>query len=184
MGDHVNPDFNLVESNQIRNESSSGEDITFVLSIKEWIDRTNAIGIQSKPGRYGGTFAHKDIAFEFGLRISPRFKLHLIREFQRLKEEEYSEKRLQWNYQRFLTEGNYRLHTDTIKEHLIPKIQQQRQQGKEWLVYAEEADLLNMAVFGTTARQWREENPELAKQGNIRDDADVFSHASFQIGAH
>lgn len=164
-----NPDFNLVESHQIKEEASSGEDITFVLSIKEWMARTNAIGIFSKPGRYGGTFAHKDIAFEFGLRISPRFKLHLIREFQHLKEKEYSREQLQWDYQRFLSKVNYRLHTDTIKEHIIPSIQAQQEKTPEWLVYAEEADLLNTAVFGMTAKQWRENNPEQAKSGNIRD---------------
>ncbi|MCB0214119.1 MAG: KilA-N domain-containing protein, partial [Anaerolineae bacterium] len=168
-----NPDFNLVESHQIRDEASSGESITFVLSVKEWIERTNAKGIVSKPGRYGGTFAHKDIAFEFGLRISPRFKLHLIREFQRLKEEEYSRQQLEWNYQRFLTKVNYRLHTDTIKDHIIPMIQKQRENALDWVIYAEEADLLNMAVFGMTARQWREQNPEDAKKGNMRDFAEI-----------
>ncbi len=168
-----NDSFNLVESHQIKKEAFSGEDITFVLSIKEWIARTNAKGIVAKTGRYGGTFAHKDIAFEFGLRISPRFKLHLIREFQHLKTEEYSRQKLEWNYQRFLTKVNYKLHTDTIKDIIIPRIQHQQSRTPDWIVYAEEADLLNMAVFGLTAKQWREENPELAKKGNIRDYAEL-----------
>lgn len=167
-----NPDFNLVESHQIRAEASAGEEITFVLSIKEWIERTNATGIVSKAGRYGGTFAHKDIAFEFGTRISPRFKLHLIREFQTLKQKEVDKLKQGWDYRRFLTKVNYRLHTDTIKEHIIPKLQEAP--DRAWVAYAEEADLLNMAVFGMTAKQWKIKNPELAKKGNQRDFADIL----------
>ena len=145
----------------------------FAISVTEWIEETDAIGIITKRGRGGGTYAHRDIAFEFGSRISAEFKLFLIRDYLALKEDAYKQQRLQWNYQRFLSKVNYRLHTDTIKEHIIPKIQTQQRKVQDWIIYAEEADLLNMAVFGMTAKQWRSENPELAKTGNIRDHSDI-----------
>jgi hypothetical protein len=157
-----NPDFNVTEFSNIKNESGSNG---FVLTSKQWIEKTNAIGIISKAGRYGGgTFAHKDIAFEFGTWISPEFKLFLITEFQRLKEEESKTKSLEWNFQRTLAKVNYRIHTDAIKDKLIPS-EVTKEQAK--YIYASEADLLNVALFGKTAKQWREENPEL--EGNIRD---------------
>ena len=158
-----NPDFNLTEFRYIRNESGSNG---YVLSAKQWIQKTNAIGIISKAGRYGGTYAHKDIAFEFATWISPELKFYLIKEFQRLKEAE--QKQLGWNVKRQLTKINYRIHTDAIKENLIP-LELTKQQIN--FVYASEADLLNMALFGKTAKQWQNEN--LDKKGNIRDYANV-----------
>ena len=143
----------------------------FVISVKEWTSRTNAVGIISKQGRGGGTYAHRDIAFEFGSRISAEFKLFLIRDYIRLKEEESSRSQLTWDYQRFLAKVNYRLHTDTIRDRIIPKLQTDK--NREWLIYADEADLLNMAVFGMTAKEWRSQNPKLAQQGNMRDFADL-----------
>ena len=161
-----NPLFNVTEFSNIKNESGSNG---FVLSAKQWIEKTNAIGIISKPGRYGGgTFAHKDIAFEFGSWISPQFKYYLIKEFQRLKEDENDRLKLEWNLQRTLAKVNYHIHTDAIKENLIPK-----ELGKSQIsfVYANEADLLNVALFGITSKQWRETNPEA--EGNIRDTATI-----------
>lgn len=163
-----NPNFNLVEFDLIMREAGLNR---FKMSAKQWVEKTGAIGVLAKTGRYGGTYAHKDIAFEFGAWISPRFKLVLIKEFDRLKRQEYSLQQQKWDYQRFLTKVNYRLHTDTIRDHILPKLQTPK--NKEWLVYADEADLLNMAVFGMTAKEWREANPEKAKKGNIRDDADI-----------
>ncbi len=158
-----NPSFNLTEFSYIKNESGSNG---FVLSAKQWIEKTNAIGIISKAGRYGGTYAHKDIAFEFATWISPELKFYLIKEFQRLKEEE--QKQLGWDVKRQLTKINYRIHTDAIKENLIP-VELSKQQIH--LVYASEADLLNMALFGKTAKLWRDENP--SQKGNIRDYCNV-----------
>jgi len=161
-----NPDFNITEFSNIKNESGSNG---FVLSAKKWIEKTNAIGIISKTGRYdGGTFAHKDIAFEFGSWISPQFKYYLIREFQRLKEDENDRLKLDWNLQRTLAKVNYHIHTDAIKENLIPAALTNQQIS---FVYANEADMLNMALFGTTALQWRNENPDA--EGNIRDMATI-----------
>jgi hypothetical protein len=158
-----NPDFNRVEFDTVRNQSGSN---SFVMTPSKWIDLTGAIGIISKPGRYGGTFAHKDIAFEFASWVSVEFKLYLIKEFQRLQEAE--QKQLGWDIRRNLTRINYRIHTDAIKENLIPP----ELTGKQvTLVYANEADVLNMALFGMTAKQWREENP--GDKGNIRDHANV-----------
>jgi hypothetical protein len=137
---------------------------TFVLSPSQWIDKTNAIGVFSKAGRYGGTYAHKDIAFEFGSAISPVFKLYLIKEFQRLKENENDRLKLQWNFQRTLAKVNYHIHTDAIKENLIPEKLSKKQ---VMFIYANEADVLNMALFGKTAKEWREENK--GEKGNIRD---------------
>jgi len=157
-----NPDFNVVEFNNIRNEGGTNG---FVLTSKQWIEKTNAIGIIAKPGRYGGgTFAHKDIAFEFASWLSPEFKYLLIIEFQRLKEDENRRLSLEWNLQRTLSKINYRIHTDAIKEHIIPNIVTKEQIT---YTYAEEADLLNVALFGMTAKQWRDANYE--QKGNIRD---------------
>lgn len=158
-----NPDFNVTEFSNIRNESGSHG---FVLSSKNWINSTNAVGIISKAGRYGGTYAHKDIAFEFASWISVEFKLFLIKEFQRLKDEEL--KQLGWDIRRNLTRINYRIHTDAIKENLIPQNLTKQQTN---FVYASEADVLNMALFGTTAKQWRDSNTD--KKGNIRDYANM-----------
>jgi hypothetical protein len=158
-----NPDFNLTEFSYIRNESGSNG---YVLSAKQWIEKTNAIGIISKAGRYGGTYAHKDIAFEFATWISPELKFYLIKEFQRLKDEEL--KQLGWDIRRNLTKINYRIHTDAIRTNLIPPELSPQQIN---FIYASEADLLNMALFGKTAKQWRDENPD--HKGNIRDEANV-----------
>ncbi len=158
-----NHKFNSPEFEGIRNEAGFNR---FVLSVKQWTEKTNAIGIIAKAGRYGGTYAHKDIAFEFASWISPQFKLYLIKEFQRLKDEEF--KQLGWDIRRNLAKINYRIHTDAIKEHLIPP---QLSRGQVNLLYASEADVLNMALFGKTAKQWRDENPE--EKGNIRDFANV-----------
>lgn len=158
-----NPGFKPVEFDGFRKEAGLN---SFTLSPAKWIEATNAIGIVSKSGRYGGTYAHKDIAFEFASWISVEFKLYLIKEFQRLKDEE--QKQLGWDIRRNLTKINYRIHTDAIKTNLIPATLTPQQTS---LVYASEADILNMALFGMTAKTWRESNPD--KQGNIRDDADV-----------
>ena len=142
---------------------------SFHLTPRKWIEATNAIGIYSKSGRYGGgTFAHKDLAFEFGSWLSPEFKLYLIKEFQRLKEDENSRLSLEWNLNRTLSKLNYRIHTDAIKEHIIPENISKEQAN---YVYASEADVLNVALFGKTAKQWRDENPNL--EGNIRDYATI-----------
>ena len=147
-----NPDFNVTEFSNIRNESGSHG---FILSSKNWINSTNAVGIISKAGRYGGTYAHKDIAFEFASWISAEFKLFLIKEFQRLKDEEL--KQLGWDIRRNLVRINYRIHTDAIKENLIPKNLTKQETN---FVYASEADVLNMALFGKTAKQWRDSNAD------------------------
>ena len=164
-----NPNFNCGEFAIIKNKSGLN---SFKISVKEWTKRTNAIGIFAKAGRYGGTYAHKDIAFEFGSWISPTFKLYLITEYQRLKEIEYNQYNLEWNFKRVLSKMNYHIHTDAIKNHIIPKMNIEK--DDQWLVYADEADLLNVALFGCTAKQWREANPEHAKKGlNIRDFASI-----------
>jgi hypothetical protein len=160
-----NPDFNSIEFDGFKNQAGAN---SFSLTPKRWIEATGAIGITSKSGRYGGTYAHKDIAFEFASWISPEFKLYLIKEFQRLKEDENDRLKLEWNFQRMLAKVNYRIHTDAIKENLIPPLLTTQQIN---YVYASEADMLNVALFGVTARQWREANPELA--GNIRDYAAI-----------
>ncbi|MGN0739002.1 MAG: KilA-N domain-containing protein [Treponema sp.] len=158
-----NPDFKVVEFDHFRKEAGLP---TFVLSCSEWIEKTNAIGIVVKKGRYGGTYAHRDIAFEFGSAISVPFKLYLIEEFQRLKAEE--QKLLGWSAKRELAKINYRIHTDAIKQNLIPNELTPQQKS---FVYADEADMLNVAMFGMTAKEWRESNPEL--KGNIRDYATI-----------
>ncbi len=158
-----NPGFNSPEFEGIRNEAGRN---SFYLSAKKWIDATGAIGLHAKAGRYGGTYAHRDIAFEFASWLSPEFKLYLIKEFQRLKDEEARSTSLEWNFQRTLAKVNYRIHTDAIKEHLIP---QQLTKAQTGTVYASEADLLNVAMFGMTAAQWRQANPD--QSGNMRDAA-------------
>ena len=140
----------------------------YKISVKEWVEKTNAIGLKATAGRYGGTYAHKDIAFEFGMWISPEFKIYLIKEFQRLKEDESSRLKLEWNLQRTLSKINYRIHTDAIKENLIPKELTNAQTNN---IYASEADVLNMALFGMTASDWRAKNA--GNKGNIRDYAEV-----------
>jgi len=158
-----NPDFNYTEFGTIKNAAGSNN---FVLSAKQWIEHTGAIGITAKAGRYGGTYAHKDIAFHFGMWISPKFQLLLVKEYQRLKTDENDRLKLDWNLQRTLAKVNYHIHTDAIKEKLIPEELTKQQIS---FVYANEADLLNVALFGKTALQWRSENPDAA--GNIRDDS-------------
>ena len=158
-----NPNFKVVEFDHFRMQAGLPN---FVMSVSEWIDKTNAIGIVVKKGRYGGTYAFKDIAFEFGTAISVTFKLYLIEEFQRLKDEE--QKLLAWDAKRELSKINYRIHTDAIKSNLIPAEVTREQAAMK---YAEEADVLNVAMFGMTAKQWREANPEL--KGNIRDYATI-----------
>ena len=158
-----NPDFNCTQFGTIKNAAGSNN---FVLSVKTWIERTNAIGIRSKAGRYGGTYAHRDIAYHFGMWISPKFQLLLVKEYQRLKAEEHQQ--LGWSAKRELSKINYRIHTDAIKQNLIPQKVTPVQAN---IIYANEADVLNVAMFGMTAKQWREANPELT--GNIRDYATI-----------
>jgi len=156
-----NPDFNPIEFDGIKKQTGLN---SFILTAKQWTEQTGAIGLISKAGRYGGTYAHKDIAFEFASWISVEFKLYLIKEFQRLKDEENNRLKLDWNLQRTLAKINYRIHTDAIKDTLIPPSITKSQASA---VYASEADLLNVALFGQTAKQWRDANP--AADGNIRD---------------
>ena len=158
-----NPSFNYGEFAIIKSQAGLN---SYKISVKEWVEKTNAIGLKATTGRYGGTYAHPDIAFEFGMWISPQFKIFLIKEFQRLKEEENSRLKLEWNLQRTLAKVNYHIHTDAIKENLIPKEVTKKQMQ---LIYADEADLLNIALFGITAKEWREAHPN--KEGNIRDEA-------------
>jgi hypothetical protein len=158
-----NPDFNYTEFGTIKNEAGSNN---FVLSVKQWIESTGAIGLTATAGRYGGTYGHKDIAFHFGMWISPKFQLLLVKEFQRLKEDENDRLKLSWNLQRTLAKVNYKIHTDAIKENLIPLLLTKE---KTSFIYADEADLLNVALFGKTAKQWQTENPK--EKGNIRDEA-------------
>jgi len=160
-----NPNFKPVEFDGFRKQAGLN---SFVMTPKKWIESTNAIGIVSKSGRYGGTFAHKDIALEFASWISIEFKLYIIKEFQRLKEDETSQLKLEWNLQRTLSKINYHIHTDAIRDNLIPK-EITKQQAN--FVYADEADLLNVALFGLTAKEWRENNPD--KKGNVRDYASL-----------
>ncbi len=161
-----NPNFNRVEFDSFKNDAGNN---VFVLTPSKWIKTTKAIGIISKPGRYGGgTFAHKDVAFEFASWISAEFKLYIIKEFQRLKEIENKKQLLGWDAKRLLTKVNYKIHTDAIKEHLIPKLTKKQID----FIYANEADVLNVALFGMTAKEWREKNKN--KKGNIRDVADVY----------
>ncbi|NDV16885.1 KilA-N domain-containing protein [Muricauda sp. TY007] len=156
-----NPNFKPVEFDGFKKQAGLN---SFVMTPKRWIENTNAIGIVSKAGRYGGTFAHKDIALEFASWISIEFKLYVIKEFQRLKDDENNRLKLEWDLQRAISKINYQIHTDAIKENLVPKEITKKQAN---FVYATEADLLNTALFGTTAKEWRQENPN--KKGNIRD---------------
>ncbi len=160
-----NPNFNSIEFDGIKNQAGSN---SFSLTPKRWIEATNAIGIISRTGKYGGTFAHRDIAFEFATWISAEFKFYFIKEFQRLKADENDRLKLEWNLQRTLAKVNYHIHTDAIKEHLIPPTLSKE---KINFVYADEADMLNVALFGTTAKQWRDANPKA--EGNIRDAATI-----------
>jgi len=158
-----NPDFNSGEFAIIKSQAGLN---SYKLSVKEWVKKTNAIGLRATAGRYGGTYAHHDIAFEFGMWISPEFKIYLIKEFQRLKEDENRRLSLTWNLNRTLAKINYRIHTDAIQAHLIPAEVTAKQAA---ITYANEADLLNVALFGQTARQWRDAKPDL--DGNMRDHA-------------
>ena len=163
-----NPDFKVGEFDHFKSEAGLH---TFTLSAKEWIESTHAIGMYVQAGRYGGTYAHKDIAFEFGSAISPIFKLYLLKEYQRLKDEENDRLKLEWDAKRFLSKNNYLIHTDAIKNYVLP--QSNHSKSTEWLVYADEADLLNVALFGCTAKEWRDANPVLAAKQNIRDLASI-----------
>jgi len=157
-----NLDFNYPEFGVIEQEAGTNR---FIMSAGQWIERTQAIGLIVKAGRYGGTYAHKDIAFNFAMWLSPEFQIYLVNEFQRLKEaEEQNNKSLEWNLQRTLSKINYRIHTDAIKDEIIPQLITKEQTK---FVYADEADLLNVALFGKTAKQWREQNPD--SKGNVRD---------------
>ena len=163
-----NPNFKVFESEHFKKQAGL---LTFTPSVSEWVEQTNSIGIFVKKGRYGGTYAHKDIAFEFASAISPIFKLYLIKEFQRLKEEENNLHKLEWDAKRFLTKNNYLIQTDAIKSYIVPNCNYR--DNLQWLPYAEEADLLNVALFGFTAKAWRESNPELARKSNVRDYATI-----------
>lgn len=168
LWEHINnPDFKGIEFDAFRNSSGLN---SFTLTPKQWIEKTNAIGIISKPGRYGGTYTHKDIAFEFGTWLSPAFKLYLIKEYQRLKEAESHPMLGEWNVKRILSKVNYTLHTDAVKSFVIPKVNVEQ----ALYAYADEADMLNLALWGCTAKQWREANPIYAAQGmNVRDTASI-----------
>ena len=164
-----NQNFKSIEFDAFKNEAGSN---TFSLTPQRWIESTNAIGIISKSGRYGGTFAHKDIAFEFATWLSPTFKLYLINEYQRLKEIESNQYNLEWNVKRVLSKVNYTIQTEAVKDFILPQSIYSKE--SEWLAYAEEADILNVALFGFTAKQWRESNPKLTLEGkNLRDLASI-----------
>ena len=163
-----NTDFKVVEFDHFRTQAGLH---TFTLSAKEWIEQTHAIGMYVKNGRYGGTFAHKDIAFEFGSAISPVFKLYLIKEYQRLKDTENDKLKIEWSAKRLLSKNNYLIHTDAVKNYIVPESKLSR--NLEWIMYADEADLLNVIIFNCTAKAWRDSNPELAKKSNLRDYASI-----------
>ena len=163
-----NPNFKVFESEHFKKDVGL---VTFTPSVSEWVEQTDAIGLFVKKGRYGGTFAHKDIAFEFASAISPVFKLYLIREFQRLKTQENNLRKIEWDAKRFLSKNNYLIQTDAVKNYHIPVCNYR--EDLQWLPYAEEADLLNVALFGFTAKAWRDANPELAKNSNVRDYATI-----------
>ncbi len=163
-----NANFNLVEFDQIKTEYGRN---SFAMSPSQWIKRTNAVGIISKGGRYSiGTFAHPDIAFEFASWLSPEFKLYLITEFERLKTNEAYQEKVDWQANRILSKLNYVVHTDAVKTYIVPTLTE----AQKKFVYAEEADVLNVALFGMTAKEWRDNNPELAKEGNMRDYTDLL----------
>jgi len=164
-----NSNFKGVEFDTFKKQAGLN---SFNLTPRKWIEKTNAIGIVSKSGRYGGTYAHKDIAFEFGAWISPVFKLYIIKEYQRLKEIESNQYGLEWKVKRILSKANYHIHTDAVKKYIVP--QSGYSQAKEWLLYADEADMLNIVLFGCTAKQWKQANPQRALKGeNIRDMASI-----------
>ena len=160
-----NPAFNYGEFAIIKSQAGLN---SYKISVKEWVEKTNAIGLKATAGRYGGTFAHPDIAFEFGMWISPEFKIYLVKEFRRLKEDENRRLSLAWDLNRTLSKLNYRIHTDAIREHLIPP---EITPAQAAITYASEADLLNVALFGQTAKQWRDANPKI--DGNMRDHATI-----------
>jgi len=160
-----NPSFNYGEFAIIKSQAGLNN---YKISVKEWVEKTGAIGLKATAGRYGGTYAHKDIAFEFGMWISAEFKIYLIKEFQRLKEDENNRLKLEWNLQRTLAKINYRIHTDAIKENLIPQMVSKNQAS---MIYGSEADLLNVALFGKTAAEFKKENPDC--DGNLRDNASL-----------
>ncbi len=160
-----NSNFNYPDFGVIKNEAGSNR---FFMSVGQWVKKTNSIGISAKPGRYGGTYAHQDIAFHFGMYISPLFNLLLVKEFQRLKEDEKNRLESGWDAKRYLSKVNYKIHTEAVKEYLLPI--STLPEDKKWIVYAENADIINMAMFGKTAKTWKEENPKLALDGfNMRD---------------
>ena len=164
-----NPNFKVTEFDHFKMEAGLP---TFVLSAKQWAEKTGAVGIISKSGRYGGTYAHRDIAFEFGAAISPTFKLYLIKEYQRFKAIESNQYNLEWDVKRLLSKANYHIQPDAVQNHILPE--KNYAKDKEWLIYAEEADLLNVALFNCTAKDWRELNPEQAKKDlSIRDFASI-----------
>ena len=162
-----NPQFKVFKSEQFKKQAGL---LTFTPSVSEWVSETNAIGLYVNRGKYGGTYAHKDIAFEFASAISPVFKLYLIKEFQRLKEENNSMQK-EWDAKRFLSKNNYLIQTDAVKNYLLPQVNYR--ENLQWLIYAEEADIINVALFGFTAKAWREANTELAKKNNVRDFATI-----------
>ena len=162
-----NPQFKVFKSEQFKKQAGL---LTFTPSVSEWVSETNAIGLYVNRGKYGGTYAHKDIAFEFASAISPVFKLYLIKEFQRLKEENNSMQK-EWDAKRFLSKNNYLIQTDAVKNYLLPQVNYR--ENLQWLIYAEEADIINVELFGFTAKAWREANPELAKKNNVRDFATI-----------
>ena len=162
-----NPQFKVFKSEQFKKQAGL---LTFTPSVSEWVSETNAIGLYVNRGKYGGTYAHKDIAFEFASAISPVFKLYLIKEFQRLKEENNSMQK-EWDAKRFLSKNNYLIQTDAVKNYLLPQVNYR--ENLQWLIYAEEADIINVALFGFTAKAGREANPELAKKNNVRDFATI-----------
>ena len=163
-----NPAFKVVEFDHFKSEAGLH---TFVISVSEWVEKTSAIGLFVKKGRYGGTYAHKDIAFEFASSISPVFKLYLIKEFERLKTEESNREKIEWDAKRFLSKNNYLIQTDAVKNYILPV--KKYRDSIEWLAYAEEADIINVALFGFTAKAWRNANLELAKKNNVRDFATI-----------
>ena len=163
-----NPDFKVFESEHFKKQAGL---VVFTPSVSEWVEKTGAIGLFVRKGRYGGTFAHKDIAFEFASAISPVFKLYLIKEFQRLKTQENDVQKTEWNAKRFLSKNNYLIQTDAVKNYIIPSCNYR--DDLKWLPYAEEGDLLNIALFGFTAKDWRNANPDLAKNSNVRDYATI-----------
>ncbi len=164
-----NPNFNYGEFAIIRKESGVN---SFRISVKDWVDRTRAVGVVATPGRYGGTFAHKDIAFNFGMWISPMFQLYVVKEYQRLKEQESNAYNLEWNVKRILSKANYKIHTDAVRDYIVPKAGYTK--AKEWLLYADEADMLNIAMWGCTAKDWKQANAKRTAAGeNIRDMASI-----------